>query len=70
MAMLDFAHASKGTWLFGGERRAGVMAKPARTHDGPKGGSRTFIETARRAQIVQAAIDTIADLGYANASYA
>ena len=50
--------------------RAGVMAKPAHTHDGPEGGGRTFIETARRAQIVQAAIDTIADLGYANASYA
>jgi AcrR family transcriptional regulator len=46
------------------------MAKPAPTHDGPEGGGRTFIETARRAQIVQAAIDTIADLGYANASYA
>lgn len=46
------------------------MAKPAHTHDGPEGGGRTFIETARRAQIVQAAIDTIADLGYANASYA
>lgn len=46
------------------------MAKPTHTHDGPEGGGRTFIETARRAQIVQAAIDTIADLGYANASYA
>ncbi len=46
------------------------MAKPAHTHDGLEGGGRTFIETARRAQIVQAAIDTIADLGYANASYA
>ncbi|MGH2908941.1 MAG: TetR/AcrR family transcriptional regulator [Solirubrobacteraceae bacterium] len=29
---------------------------------------RTFIETARRAQIVDAAIDTIAELGYARAS--
>jgi AcrR family transcriptional regulator len=29
---------------------------------------RTFIETARRAQIVAAAIDTIAELGYAGAS--
>jgi AcrR family transcriptional regulator len=29
---------------------------------------RTFIETARRAQIVAAAIDTIAELGYARAS--
>lgn len=28
----------------------------------------TFIEVARRAQIVQAAIDTIAEVGYANAS--
>src|ERR1700678_3434988 len=31
---------------------------------------RTFIETARRAQIVAAAIDTIAELGYAQASFA
>lgn len=31
---------------------------------------RTFTNEARRAQIVQAAIDTIADLGYANASFA
>ena len=30
----------------------------------------TFIETARRAQIVQAAIDTIAEAGYARASLA
>ena len=30
----------------------------------------TFIETARRAQIVTAAIDTIADAGYAGASFA
>jgi AcrR family transcriptional regulator len=30
--------------------------------------ARTFIETARRAQIVAAAIDTIAELGYAHAS--
>ena len=29
---------------------------------------RTFIETARRAQIVDAAIDTIAEVGYARAS--
>ncbi len=34
----------------------------------PKG--RTFIETARRAQIVAAAIDTIAELGYGQASLA
>lgn len=32
--------------------------------------SRTFTERARRAQIVQAAIGAIAELGYANASYA
>jgi TetR/AcrR family transcriptional regulator, fatty acid metabolism regulator protein len=31
---------------------------------------RTFIETARRAQIVTAAIDTIAETGYAGASFA
>ena len=31
---------------------------------------RTFIETARRAQIVAAAIDTIAEVGYAQASFA
>jgi AcrR family transcriptional regulator len=30
---------------------------------------RTFTELARRAQIVDAAIDTIAELGYANASF-
>ena len=34
------------------------------------GEERTFIETARRAQIVAAAIDTIADFGYAGASFA
>ncbi len=31
---------------------------------------RTFTETARRAQIVAAAIDTIAEVGYANATFA
>jgi AcrR family transcriptional regulator len=31
---------------------------------------RTFIETARRAQIMAAAIDTIAELGYGQASLA
>ena len=30
--------------------------------------SRTFVSSARRAQIVEAAIETIAELGYANAS--
>jgi TetR/AcrR family fatty acid metabolism transcriptional regulator len=34
------------------------------------GENRTFIETARRAQIVAAAIDTIAEVGYAQASFA
>jgi AcrR family transcriptional regulator len=34
------------------------------------GQDRTFIETARRAQIVGAAIDTIAEVGYAGASFA
>lgn len=33
-------------------------------------GSRSFIETARRAQLVECAIDAIAELGYANASLA
>jgi AcrR family transcriptional regulator len=37
--------------------------------DGQKEG-RTFIETARRAQIMAAAIDTIAELGYGHASLA
>jgi TetR/AcrR family transcriptional regulator, fatty acid metabolism regulator protein len=32
--------------------------------------NRTFIETARRAQIVAAAIETIAEVGYAQASFA
>jgi AcrR family transcriptional regulator len=35
---------------------------------GPAPSERSFIETARRAQIVTAAIDTIADVGYARAS--
>jgi TetR/AcrR family fatty acid metabolism transcriptional regulator len=33
-------------------------------------GSRSFIETARRAQLVECAIDAIAELGYSNASMA
>jgi TetR/AcrR family fatty acid metabolism transcriptional regulator len=38
---------------------------------GPDGAApRTFTESARRAQIVQAAIETIAEVGYARASYA
>ena len=36
----------------------------------PGGPERTFIETARRAQIAAAAIDTIAEVGYAGASFA
>src|SRR5579862_2845084 len=31
---------------------------------------RTFVATARRAQIVEAAIETVAEVGYANASLA
>jgi AcrR family transcriptional regulator len=34
------------------------------------GDNRSFVSSARRAQIVEAAIDTIADVGYANASLA
>ncbi len=34
------------------------------------GGDRTFVTGARRAQIVAAAIDTLAEVGYANASLA
>jgi TetR/AcrR family transcriptional regulator, fatty acid metabolism regulator protein len=41
--------------------------RPGNSSDEPE---RTFIETARRAQIVAAAIDTIADAGYAGASFA
>ncbi len=35
-----------------------------------KSDRRTFIETARRAQIVEAAIETIAEVGYTHASFA
>lgn len=41
--------------------------QPGASADGEE---RTFIETARRAQIVAAAIDTIAEVGYAGASFA
>jgi len=44
-----------------------------RTTAGPKAGdrsSRTFTENARRAQIVEAAIQTIAELGFGRASFA
>ena len=37
---------------------------------GETASERTFIETARRAQIVASAIDTIAEAGYAQASFA
>jgi TetR/AcrR family transcriptional regulator, fatty acid metabolism regulator protein len=40
------------------------------TRPGGQQKDRTFIETARRAQIVAAAIDTIAELGYGQASLA
>jgi len=36
----------------------------------PAGQDRTFVELARRKQIVQSAIDTIAEVGYAQASLA
>jgi AcrR family transcriptional regulator len=39
---------------------------PGTRRDGQE--ARSFIETARRAQIVECAIDTIAEVGYANAS--
>jgi AcrR family transcriptional regulator len=35
-----------------------------------KSGARTFIENARRAQIIDCAIETIAEIGYARASFA
>jgi TetR/AcrR family fatty acid metabolism transcriptional regulator len=41
--------------------------RPGTSADEP---ARTFIETARRAQIVTAAIDAIAEAGYAGASFA
>jgi TetR/AcrR family fatty acid metabolism transcriptional regulator len=41
--------------------------QPGAATDEPE---RTFIETARRAQIAAAAIDTIAEVGYAGASFA
>lgn len=40
------------------------------TSDTTRDKQRTFTETARRAQIVAAAIETIADVGYARASFA
>jgi TetR/AcrR family fatty acid metabolism transcriptional regulator len=41
--------------------------QPGTAPDEPE---RTFIETARRAQIAASAIDTIADVGFAGASFA
>jgi TetR/AcrR family transcriptional regulator, fatty acid metabolism regulator protein len=42
-----------------------------RSENGPSGQEqRSFVENARRAQIIDCAIDTIAELGYANASLA
>ena len=41
-----------------------------RSKVGPDGQNRTFTETARRAQIMAAAIETIAELGYGQASLA
>jgi AcrR family transcriptional regulator len=48
------------------------VGKPrsAREAEDAGGQSRTFTESARRAQIVAAAIDVIADGGYASASFA
>ncbi|MGA9830159.1 MAG: TetR family transcriptional regulator, partial [Trebonia sp.] len=40
------------------------------TNPGGQRKARTFIETARRAQIMAAAIDTIAELGFGQASLA
>ncbi|WP_369637221.1 TetR/AcrR family transcriptional regulator [Nocardia sp. JMUB6875] len=42
----------------------------ARLNSSKQESERTFTETARRAQIVDAAIEVIADQGYANASFA
>ncbi|MEA2704521.1 MAG: hypothetical protein QOD63_2466 [Actinomycetota bacterium] len=46
-----------------------MQASPTSASDGARG-SRTFIENARRAQIVDAAVRTIAELGYGRASFA
>jgi len=48
-----------------------VTREPSSEPDGtPPAKARTFIEQARRDQIVQAAIETIAEVGYAKASFA
>ncbi|MPY95984.1 MAG: TetR family transcriptional regulator [Acidimicrobiia bacterium] len=48
----------------------GEPGEPGDTGGAPGGRRRSFIEQARRAQIVQAAIATIAEVGYAKASFA
>ena len=50
----------------GAKRRTGRRGQQRR----PRAGGPSVTETARRAQIVEAAIETIADLGYASASFA
>jgi AcrR family transcriptional regulator len=47
-----------------------VQAKPSRRRQLADSSDRTFTETARRAQIVQAAIEVLAEVGYAKASFA
>jgi AcrR family transcriptional regulator len=49
---------------------AEVKRDGARSKGRPRAGGPSVTETARRAQIVEAAIETIADLGYASASFA
>ncbi|MFC3996930.1 TetR/AcrR family transcriptional regulator [Nocardiopsis sediminis] len=44
--------------------------RPENSQDGQKGKERTFIEKARRAQIIGAAVQTIDELGYGQASLA
>ncbi len=55
-----------------GPRLSQSMSAPSRARppQGARPARRTFTETARRAQIVTAAIDTIAELGFARASFA
>jgi AcrR family transcriptional regulator len=47
-----------------------MQARQASARSSGGAAKRTFTETARRAQIVQAAIATIAEVGYRNASFA
>jgi AcrR family transcriptional regulator len=46
-----------------------MQARNSASEQPARSGGRTFTESARRAQIVQAAIEVIADHGYANASF-